>query len=118
MNTREAIMGFSQGEKVKAGLIWASQIIQLIDGLPDGEKRASAKMAGVLVGMINKEIMLARNTAADPAWDEMEKDVERARVMIDSGVPFEAVAHLTRALSRSTDVAGRAMARLKHEELL
>jgi hypothetical protein len=38
--------------------------------------------------------------------------------MIDSGVPFEAVAHLTRALSRSTDVAGRAMATLKHEELL
>ena len=28
MNTREAIIAFSQSEKIKAGLIWTSQAIQ------------------------------------------------------------------------------------------
>ncbi|OPX41085.1 MAG: hypothetical protein DRG82_13425 [Deltaproteobacteria bacterium] len=118
MDTREAIMGFSQGEKIKAGLIWASQIIQLMDNFGEGEKRAGSKTAGALVGMIGNEIMLAHNMGKDPAWEEMQRDLERARVMIDSGIPSEAVTHLTRALSRSTDVAGRAMASLKEEGLL
>jgi len=118
MDTREAIMGFSQGEKIKAGLIWASQVIQLMEGLADGEKSAGAKTAGALVDMISNEIMLARNMGGDPAWGEMQKDLDRARVMIDSGIPSEAVTHLTRALSRSTDVAGRAMTFLKDEGLL
>jgi len=118
MNTREAIMGFSQGEKIKAGLIWASQVIHLLDGLPDGEKRFGSRAAGALVGMIGHEIMLARNMCSDPAWEEMKKDLDRAKVMIDSGIPSEAVTHLTRALSRSTDVAGRAMTSLKDEGLI
>lgn len=111
-------MGFSQSEKIKAGLIWASQIIRLMDGLGEGETRTGSKVAGALVGMITNEIMLARKMVSNSSWEEMQKDLERARVMIDSGVPSEAVTHLTRALSRSTDVAGRAMTSLKHQGLL
>ncbi|MBW2094848.1 MAG: hypothetical protein JRI80_08160 [Deltaproteobacteria bacterium] len=118
MDTREAIMGFSQGEKIKAGLIWASQVIQLMDGVAGGERAAGSKTAGALVGMISHEVMLARNMWDDPVWEEMQKDLDRARVMIDSGIPSEAITHLTRALSRSTDVAGRAMTSLKDEGLL
>lgn len=111
-------MGFSQGEKIKAGLIWVSQVIQLTDGLPEGEKKAGSRAVGALVGMISHEIMLARNMWGDRAWAEMQKDLDRARVMIDSGIPSEALTHLTRALSRSTDVAGRAMTSLKDKRLL
>jgi hypothetical protein len=118
MNAQEAIMSFSQGEKIKAGLIWTSQILQLLDGSVGGERSAGVKTAGALVGMIHHEIMLAQSRASDSAWAEMMKDLEKARVMIDSGIPSEAVTHLTRALSKSTDVAGRAMAFLKDEGLL
>lgn len=118
MDTREAIMGLSQGEKIKAGLIWASQVIQLMEGLAEGERSTGSKTARALVGMISHEVMLARNMWDDPAWGEMQKDLDRAGVMIDSGIPSEAITYLTRALSRSTDVAGRAMTFLKDEGLL
>jgi len=38
MNTREAIMAFSQSEKVKSGIIWVSQALELLRGLPTPEK--------------------------------------------------------------------------------
>lgn len=118
MNAPEAIMGFSQAEKIKSGLIWTSQVLQLIDGWTGGERTAGVKTAGALVGMVNHEIMLVRNMSDDPAWKEIQKDLDKAGVMIDSGIPAEAITHLTRALSKSTDVAGRAMTYLKDEGLL
>lgn len=118
MNSQEAIMGFSQGEKIKSGVIWTSQVLQLMDGLAGQEKTAWARTAGALVGMISHEVMVAQNVSGDPAWEETQKDLDKARVMIDSGVPAEAITHLTRALSRSTQVASRAMTFLKDQGLL
>jgi len=118
MDSQEAIMGFSQSEKIKSGLIWASQTLQLLDGLSGGERVGGAKTAGALVGMISHEIMLMQNISGDSAWEEMQKDLENAGVMIDSGVPGEAIVHLTRALSKSTSVANRSMTYLKDEGLL
>jgi hypothetical protein len=118
MEKRNAVVAFSQSEKIKAGLIWASQILQVLDGLPEAEKRGSAKAAGALVGMIHHEILLVQNLSGDTTWGEVRSHVDRARVMIDSGVPTEAISHLTQALSRTTSMAGSAMKYLKDAGLI
>ncbi len=118
MEKRNAVVAFSQSEKIKAGLIWASQILQVLDGLPEPEKRGGAKTAGILVGMIDNEILLVQSLSGDSAWEEIRSCVGRARVMIDSGVPTEAVIHLTQALSRTTSVAGNSMKWLKDAGLI
>ncbi|MFZ0449443.1 MAG: hypothetical protein WAL98_09375 [Desulfatiglandaceae bacterium] len=118
MKNRNAVVGFSQSEKIKAGLIWASQILQVLEGLPEAEKRGGAKTAGALVGMIHNEIQLVQNLSGDTAWGEIRSHVDRARVMIDSGVPAEAIMHLTQALSKTTSMAGSCMTCLKDEGLI
>ena len=118
MEDKNAVLAFSQSEKIKAGLIWTSQVLQILDGLPDGEKRVGARTAGALVGMIQHEIMLVQNLSGESAWGEIRSHLERARVMIDSGVPGEAINHLTQALSKTTSLAGSAMKVLKDQGLI
>lgn len=70
------------------------------------------------IEMMRQEILLARNLSGDASWDEIEKSVGKAVVMIDSGVPVEAVLHLTQALSRVTSIGHRSMTLLKEKGLL
>ena len=41
MEVDKAIMAFSQSEKVKAGLIWISQVLEILRGMPDQERMIS-----------------------------------------------------------------------------
>ncbi|MBW2517478.1 MAG: hypothetical protein JRE88_11910, partial [Deltaproteobacteria bacterium] len=52
MNTADAITTFSQGEKIKSGLIWASQAVELFKALPEADKPGAEKIIKSLVGMI------------------------------------------------------------------
>jgi hypothetical protein len=54
----------------------------------------------------------------DDAWDEIEKTIEKALVMINSGVAAESVVHLTQALSRITSIGHRSMTVLREKGLL
>lgn len=118
METSQAIMAFSQSEKVKTALIGASQSLELLGALPPQEKDGARKIIRMTLEMMRQEILLARNLSGDPAWDEIEKFVSRALVMIDSGVAPEAVVHLTQALSQVTSIGHRSMTFLKEEGLL
>lgn len=113
MKPQTAIIVFSQSEKIKSGLIWASQIVQLLDGFAGAEKMGAVKTARALMEMISHEVVLVQNVSRDPEWPEIRKDLDTAGVMVDSGVPMEAVHHLTQALSKSTSVANRSMTFLK-----
>jgi hypothetical protein len=118
MKTNEAIMAFSQSEKIKAGLIWASQAIQLLPGLPEDQRRGAERIVYTLLSMISKEIDLARILTRHEAWIEVEPWVERALIMIDSGIGHEGGVHLTRALSKVTNIGQESMTILKERELL
>ncbi len=118
MNEREAIMAFSQSEKVKSGIIWASQALELLGGLPIPEKPGAEKTIRMKINMIVQEIQLARNVTGDAAWDDIEAIIEQAMVMIHSGVAPESVVHLTQALSRVTSIGHRSMSFLKEKGLL
>ncbi len=118
METSQAIMAFSQSEKVKSSIICASQSLELLAGLPFPENEGAQKVIRMNIEMMRQEIQLARNLSGDESWDEIEKSVGRAVVMIDSGVAAESVVHLTQALSRVTSIGHRSMSALKEKGLL
>ncbi len=118
MKTSQAIMAFSQSEKVKTGLISASQSLELLSGLPFPENNGAQKVIRMNIEMMRQEILLARNISGDETWDEIEKSVGKAVVMIDSGVAPESVVHMTQALSHVTSIGHRSMTALKEKGLL
>ncbi|MBC8418462.1 MAG: hypothetical protein KJ573_17285 [Proteobacteria bacterium] len=118
MNIHEAIMAFSQSEKVKSGIIWVSQALELLGGLPTHEKQGAEKIIRMKVDMIVQEIRLARNVTGDAAWDNIEPIIDQAIVMINSGVAPDSVVHLTQALSRVTSIGHSSMSFLKEKGLL
>jgi hypothetical protein len=118
MKVQTAIMAFAQSEKIKSGLIWVSQALELFDGFPTKDQRGAEKMARSLMTFILFEIHIAKKAAKDAAWEEVEKNIDLAIVMINSGVPREATYHLTRALSHVTNIGQRAMSYLKKEGFL
>lgn len=111
-------MAFSQSEKVKSGIIWASQALELLGGLPVPEKAGAEKLIRMKIDMIIHEIRLAGNVTGDSAWDDIEAIIDQALVMIHSGVAPDSVVHLTRALSRVTSIGHRSMSFLKEQGLL
>ena len=118
MKVQIAIMAFSQSEKIKAGLIWVSQSLQLLEGISESGKQAGRKISKAIIGMIVHEIQLGKNVTGDESWDEVPRSLDRAMVMIDSGVPSEAVVNLTQALSQVTSIGHRAMSFLRKQDLL
>ena len=118
MDTKEAIMAFSQSEKIKSGLIWVSQSLQLLNGTSEPERPGVEKFGKAMVGMIAHEIQLGKNITGDASWEEVLKHIERAMVMIDSGVAAEAVGSLTQALSQVTGIGHRSMSFLMKKGLL
>ena len=44
MQIRDAITTFSQSEKIKAGLIWATQAIEIYKTLPEMDKPGAEKI--------------------------------------------------------------------------
>jgi hypothetical protein len=118
MKTSEAILALSQSEKIKAGLIWLSQVLEILGGLHPSDSRGAEQVIQALGGMIDHEVALARKIAPDASWEAIEKYIEQAMVMIRSGVGPESVLHLTQAVSRTTSIGQRAMSLLKEKGLL
>ncbi len=118
MNTKEAIMAFSQSEKIKSGIIWASQTLELLRGLPEPEKRGAERVVKMLVEMIFQEIQLGGNVAAGEDWQGIEKSIDQAVAMINSHVAPESVVHLTQALSQVTTIGQRSMSTLQEQGLI
>ena len=112
MESKQAIVSFSQSEKVKSGLIWCSQCAQVAQNMPQPEQSGAVRLLQNLIAMITNEVQLARQVSGDPVWLEVEKIMNMARVMVDSGVSHEAVYHFTQALSQVNRVGQRAMTAL------
>jgi hypothetical protein len=115
MRTDEAIVAFSQSDKIKSGLLWAAQVLELLGSLHPPERGGGERIVSTLLGMISREIHLAKKLAPDPAWEEAEKFMEKGSIMIDSGASHEAGYHLTRALSHVTGIGQRAMTHLREK---
>lgn len=118
MEIDKVILAFSQSEKVKEGLLWSSQLVNVLQGLPQPEQKGGEKVLVALMNMISQETKLAATISGDPGWEGIEPDIDKAVLMINSGVNQEAAIHLSRALSKVTNIGQQSMSVLKEENLL
>ena len=118
METREAILSFSQSEKIKAGIIWLSQALEMVGGLPEKGRRNAERVAHVFLSAMLRDVHLSARLSGDETWREAEKNIDMALVMLDSGVARESTYHITRALGSITAIGQRSMAYLKKEGLM
>ncbi|NNF98673.1 MAG: hypothetical protein HKM93_04790 [Desulfobacteraceae bacterium] len=118
MESHQAILAFSQSEKIKSGIIWVSQLLQTVSGYSEAERTTLDGLLQHLTAMVTNEVSLAGRIAENDVWSEVEKCLETALVMIRSGVSQEAAFHLTQALSHVTGIGQQSMMALKDKELL
>ncbi len=118
MKTNQAITAFSQSEKIKSALIWATQLTEVNLALAESDKPGAEKIIRTLVSMIGNEITVAQKTAPHNDWMEAAKDVNNAMVMLNSGVAHETGYHLTQALSKVTNIGQQSMTQLIDEGFL
>ena len=118
MEIDDAIITFSQSEKIKAGLIWASQAVEVYKTLPEVDKVGAEKIIAAIVNMIGSEILICRKSAPNELWTAVEKSIDTAMVMINSNIAHEAGYHLTQALTQTTTIGQRSMSFLKDKGLL
>jgi len=118
METDKAILAFSQSEKIKAGLIWISQALESLQGVHGAERKGGETILNVMLQMVGQETGLARHVVGSEIWEEIDSHIEKAAGMVSSGVGQEATIHLSRALSRVTNVGLEAMTTLREKNLL
>ena len=118
MESKQAIISFSESEKVKAGLIWCSQCLQLALNLEPEAQQGAIQMVRSLISMIANEAQLARKITSEDVWLEVDKSLSTARVMLDSGVAQEATYHLTQSLSQVNRIGQQSMSALIERGLL
>jgi hypothetical protein len=118
LRAAEAILAFAQSEKIKSALISIAQALQILPGLVPEERVGAEKVIRLFLGMAMQEISLAKRVAEGLDWNELEALLERALVMIDSGVAQEASVLLARAISLATTAGQRAMIFLRDQHLL
>ena len=118
MKTDQAIIAFSQSEKVKTGIIWVSQCLDRLQGFKGDEKKGSEQTIHLLLNMVGHEIDLAKKMTDDKDWEEIQPHLERALIMFDSGVGPESGLHLSKALSKVTNIGQRSMEYLESQGLL
>ena len=118
MKVQAAIMALVQSEKIKSGLIWVSQALELLANLPEKDNPGMEKMPRSFMNFILFEVHIAKQAAPDATWEDVEKNIDLAIIMINSGVPQESIYHLTRALSHVTNIGQRSMSYLKKEGFL
>jgi hypothetical protein len=118
MNSNEAIMAFSQSEKVKAGLIMIAGSLELLKNLPQEEKRGASRIIYMDLSMLGHEVGLAKVVTGHEEWDEVERFLNKALVMFDSGIGEEALILVSRALSKVTNIGQQSMSYLKQTNLL
>ena len=118
MHINQAIIAFSQSEKLKSGIIWANQMIEMYLALSESDKPGAERILKALINMIAAEIHVAKKAAPHDVWQDVDKDMNTAVVMLNSGVTHEAGYHLTQALTKVTTVGQQSMTLLTEEGLL
>ncbi len=118
MTHGEAITALTQSEKIKTGIMWTTQNLEVLAGLPEPERTGAERIIRTNLHMLYNEVMLADRLAHADVWEAVKRSVNDALVMANSGVIQEAAFHLTQAVSQVTTVSQRCMTLLKEEGLL
>lgn len=90
----------------------------MLKGLPAKDRPGAEKMIGAIITLIVHEVHLSGKLSRNSKWLDIEKHIDMAMVMLNSGVAQESIFHLTRALTRVTDIGQLSMHTLQREGLL
>ena len=90
----------------------------MFSGLNETEKQGGIKIIKAMINMVVQESQLAGKVTKDSAWEDIEKHIDKAIIMINSGVAPESISHLTQALSQVTSIGHKSMGCLKDQGLL
>ncbi len=115
---QNAVIEYAQSEKLKTGLIWIIQVVESSATMEAHGNPGAAGIIHILLRLSTQETRIARRMIKTEEWDDIERHIDMAIVMVNSGVPGEASFHLTRALSGVTSLAERSMSLLKRHGLL
>jgi hypothetical protein len=118
MNAKESILAFAQSEKAKTGLLMAAQLVEMSQGLDERERHAAERFLRAILGMISNEVHLAKKMTPADIWTDVDKSLNTALVMMNSGVPSEASYHIAHAVSAVTTIGQRAMQALIDQKLI
>jgi hypothetical protein len=118
MDTREAILAYAQSEKAKSGLLMAAQLLEIYKGLAEHERHGAERFLRPLIGMIANEVHLSRKMTSAEMWADVDKSLNSALVMMNSGVLAEASYHIAQAVSSVTTIAQRSMQFLLDQRML
>jgi len=116
MDTKEAILAFSQSERPRRGCSWPPQLLEIYNGLPI-MKNTPERFLRPLIGMIRTRSTCQENDLGR-AVSSVEKSLNSALVMMNSGVLSEATFHIVQAISAVTTIGQRSMEFLIREKLL
>ena len=72
MQVNQAIIAFSQSEKLKSGIIWANQIIEMSIALSESDKPGAERVIRALINMIAAEIHVAKKAAPHDIWQDID----------------------------------------------
>jgi hypothetical protein len=117
VNVKLAVAAYAQSEKVKSGLIWTCQIADQVAAMQGPGRQQGLILLQTLAHMVADESDLAGRITGDRLWHEIREKINKAIVMIKSGVPQETGFHLTQALTRVTRMGGQAASLLKENGL-
>jgi hypothetical protein len=92
--------------------------LELLKNLPVEEKRGASRIIYVDLSMLGHEVGLAKVVTGHEEWNEVERFLNKAMVMFDSGIGEEALFHVARALRNVTNIGQQSMSFLKESELL
>lgn len=106
--TRQAVLTYAQSEKVKSGLIWVCQVAEQVATMDDATRQHGVRLLRTLAHLVGDESLLAGRITGDKHWLEISRKIDKALVMIQSGVPQETSFHLTQALTLVTRLGGQA----------
>lgn len=115
---KPAMIAYAQSEKVKSGLIWVCQLADQVAAVDGPGRQEGLRLLKTLARNIADETILAGRISGDRRWNEICRKIDRALVMINSGVPQETGFHLAQALALVTRLGGQAAAVLSASGLL
>ncbi len=105
---KDAVVALMLGEKLKTGTIWVQQLIPIGDSLKSEQQHLFRDILGRFLSMLEREVYLGQQMIPSQSWMEMKKSLDKAVVMLNSGLTNECQYHLTMLLSQVTNLCQRA----------
>ncbi len=118
MTEKEAILGFMMGERMKAGLITASQLAMVIEELTGSEKEGANKVFSTFLMSLYRDIGLAHKVSPQEEWAMIRQQLDSGLVMVDSNVSHGSMDNFSRAISHAATISHRTMSFLQEKGLL